>query len=54
MADYVSRLNGIFQVDAAITTRTGYGKCLNVNQRTLISLCGPPTSSSTRCCCSPA
>lgn len=30
-----------FQVNAPLARRNGYGKCLNVNQRTLAALCGP-------------
>ena len=41
MAAYVRRLDDIFQVRLPIAKRSGYGKCLNVNQRTLVSLCGP-------------
>ena len=41
MLDFASGLAGTFQVDAPLSERTGYGKCLNVNQRTLRSLCGP-------------
>lgn len=41
MAAYAARLDGIFQVDAPISERGGYGKCMNVNQRTLNALCGP-------------
>lgn len=40
LAAYAAKLNGLFQVDAPIARRTGYGKCLNVNQRVLASLCG--------------
>lgn len=41
MAAYVKRLDDTFQVNAPLSRRSGYGKCLNVNQRTLASLCGP-------------
>lgn len=41
MADYVAALPETFQVDRSLRERSGYGKCLNVNQRTLRSLCGP-------------
>ena len=40
MLGYARSLNGTFQVDALVSARRGYGKCLNVNQRTLASLCG--------------
>lgn len=33
-------LNGVFQTDLPKTERTGYGKCLNVNERTLYALYG--------------
>ena len=35
-----AKLDDIFQVHAPIAARSGYGKCLNVNQRVLASLCG--------------
>lgn len=41
LAGWASKLDEIFQVDAPLATRSGYGKCLNVNQRTLGALCGP-------------
>ena len=41
LADFAEGLNGTFQVDAPLAARSGYGKCLNVNQRTLASLLGP-------------
>ena len=41
LAGWASKLDEIFQVDAPLATRSGYGKCLNVNQRTLAALCGP-------------
>lgn len=34
-------LNAAFQVDLPLPERKGYGKCLNVNQRTLAALYGP-------------
>ncbi|MBR1560604.1 MAG: hypothetical protein IJ646_10235 [Clostridia bacterium] len=37
---FACRLNDIFQTDVPIAERRGYGKCLNVNQRTLASLTG--------------
>ena len=37
---YASKLDDIFQVDVPIAGRSGYGKCLNVNQRVLAALCG--------------
>ena len=37
---YAEGLNDLFQTDVPIALRSGYGKCLNVNQRTLRSLCG--------------
>ena len=40
LASYTERLGEIFQVDVPIACRTGYGKCLNVNQRVLSTLCG--------------
>ena len=40
LASYTAKLDGIFQVNTPIASRTGYGKCLNVNQRVLSSLCG--------------
>ena len=43
MRGYVGRLDDIFQTGAALSARSGYGKCLNVNQRTLVSLCGRDT-----------
>ena len=33
-------LSGVFQTELPKTERTGYGKCLNVNERTLHALCG--------------
>lgn len=36
-----SGLNQAFQVDLPLSRRQGYGKCLNVNQRTLAALYGP-------------
>ena len=41
LAEYAWRLDDVFQVHRPIAERRGYGKCLNVNQRTLASLCGP-------------
>ena len=41
MAAYAKGLDDTFQVNAPLSRRSGYGKCLNVNQRTLASLCGP-------------
>ena len=40
MAAFAASLNDVFQVDLPLSARTGYGKSLNVNQRTLNSLCG--------------
>ena len=40
LAAYAAGLGETFQVDAPISARSGYGKCLNVNQRVLASLCG--------------
>jgi len=40
LAAYAAKLDDIFQVHAPIAARSGYGKCLNVNQRVLASLCG--------------
>ena len=34
-------LNAVFQADLPLSERRGYGKCLNVNQRTLAALYGP-------------
>lgn len=39
LSAYAEKLNAIFQVDAPIAVRSGYGKCLNVNQRVLAALC---------------
>ena len=41
LAAWAKDLDEAFQVDAPLATRSGYGKCLNVNQRTLAALCGP-------------
>ena len=41
LARYAGGLNDVFQVNAPLSQRRGYGKCLNVNQRTLSALCGP-------------
>ena len=41
LADWAGNLDKTFQVDAPLGGRSGYGKCLNVNQRTLAALCGP-------------
>lgn len=38
---WAKRLDDTFQVNAPLARRSGYGKCLNVNQRTLTALCGP-------------
>ena len=38
---YAGGLGETFQVDAPLCARSGYGKCLNVNERTLASICGP-------------
>lgn len=43
LAAWAKDLDEAFQVDAPLATRSGYGKCLNVNQRTLAALCGPET-----------
>ena len=40
LATCAAKLDAVFQVDAPIARRDGYGKCLNVNQRVLASLCG--------------
>ena len=40
LAAYVRSLNDTFQVEIPLASRTGYGKCLNVNQRILSFLCG--------------
>ena len=40
LAAYAAKLDDVFQVNAPIPQRSGYGKCLNVNQRVLASLCG--------------
>ena len=40
LTSYAAKLDEIFQVNVSIASRTGYGKCLNVNQRVLASLCG--------------
>lgn len=41
LAAYAKALEEIFQVGTPANARAGYGKCLNVNARTLASLCGP-------------
>ena len=41
LAAYADGLDDTFQTESPITARSGYGKCLNVNERTLRSLCGP-------------
>ncbi len=41
LAAWAKGLDETFQVNAPLAGRSGYGKCLNVNQRTLASLCGP-------------
>lgn len=40
LAAFAGTLDDVFQVNAPISARSGYGKCLNVNQRTLSSLTG--------------
>lgn len=59
----VAALPEVFQVGLARRERSGYGKCLNVNERTLAALCGqgaafciaprgkkrPPRSRARRC-----
>lgn len=40
MRAYAERLDEAFQVRLPIAERSGWGKCLNVNQRTLRALCG--------------
>ncbi len=40
---YAQGLGETFQVDAPLSARSGYGKCLNVNERTLTSICGAQT-----------
>ena len=40
LAAYTAKLDETFQVSAPMASRTGYGKCLNVNQRVLAALCG--------------
>jgi len=41
LAAFARSLGDTFQVNAPIASRMGYGKCLNVNQRTLTALFGP-------------
>ena len=41
LAAWAKGLDDTFQVNAPLAERNGYGKCLNVNQRTLAALCGP-------------
>jgi len=41
LAAWAKGLDEAFQVNAPLAERSGYGKCLNVNQRTLATLCGP-------------
>ena len=41
MKAFADKLGETFQVDAVLSERSGYGKSLNVNQRTLASLFGP-------------
>ncbi|MBQ6373011.1 MAG: hypothetical protein IJJ45_00845 [Clostridia bacterium] len=41
LSEFAARLNAIFQSDAPLAARAGWGKCLNVNQRVLASLLGP-------------
>ena len=50
LVEYVRGLDDTFQVNAPLSERSGYGKCLNVNQRTLASLCGPETRFAFRLC----
>ena len=40
MAALVAALPEVFQTRVPRRERTGYGKCLNVNERTLAALCG--------------
>ena len=40
LAAFVKALDGVFQVHSPKRERTGYGKCLNVNERTLAALFG--------------
>lgn len=39
LSAYAAKLNTVFQTDVPIAARSGYGKCLNVNQRVLAALC---------------
>ena len=41
LLNYASALKDTFQVDLPLRARSGYGKCLNVNARTLKALCDP-------------
>ncbi|MBQ9038782.1 MAG: hypothetical protein IJ119_04765 [Clostridia bacterium] len=41
LAAWAKGLDEAFQVSLPLAERSGYGKCLNVNQRTLATLCGP-------------
>lgn len=43
LCSFAERLNDTFQAEAKLSERSGYGKCLNVNQRTLRSLFGEAT-----------
>lgn len=40
LLDLARDLDRVFQTDAPKAERSGYGKCLNVNERTLAALCG--------------
>lgn len=44
LAEIVAALPEVFQLRAAKRERSGYGKCLNVNERTLAALCGDEVS----------
>ena len=41
LSAYAGRLDDIFQTALPLDARRGYGRCLNVNERTLRALCGP-------------
>ena len=41
LAAWAKGLDETFQVNTPLAGRGGYGRCLNVNQRTLAALCGP-------------
>ena len=45
MAAIVKALPEVFQMRVPRRHRTGYGKCLNVNERTLAALCGAEATS---------